>query len=65
MEESGEKVEYEVYFNVTKSSRKGWLNMNIQSAFVRTEEYELTQPLKRKIRLHVIAYNKQRGKVIR
>lgn len=65
MEESGEKVEYEVYFNVTKSNRKGWLNMNIQSAFVRTEEYESTQPLKRKIRLHVIAYNKQRGKVIR
>lgn len=65
MGKSGEKTEYEVYFDVARSKRKGWLNMNIQSAFVRTKDYHSTQPTKRKISLHVIAYNKQIGKPIK
>jgi len=62
----GEKVEYEVYFDITRSSRKGeWLNLVIESAYVRTDNYKSAQPRKRKIGLHVIAYNKRSGKSIR
>jgi len=61
----GVEVEYEVYFDVTRATRKGWLNLVVESAYVRTEDYEPTQPKKRKIRLHVIAHNKQNGKRIR
>lgn len=60
----GKDIEYEVYFDVTKATRKGWLNLIVQSAYERTEGYVTTQPKKRKIRLAVIAYNRQRGKKI-
>jgi hypothetical protein len=56
---SGKEIEYEVYFDVVKTGRKGWLNLIIQTAFCRTKGYESTQPKKRRIRLHVIAYNTQ------
>ncbi|MEJ1342471.1 MAG: hypothetical protein RPU52_15325 [Candidatus Sedimenticola sp. (ex Thyasira tokunagai)] len=55
----GEEVEYEVYFDVTRATRKGWLNLIVKSAYVRTEDYASTQPKKRKIRLDVIAYKRQ------
>lgn len=63
--EGGFEVEYEVYFDVTRATRRGWLNLIVESAYVRTDEYESTQPKKRKIRLDVIAHKKQRGKPIR
>lgn len=58
-------VEYEIYFDVTKASRKGWLNLILESAYERTDAYATTQPRKRKIRLDVIAYNRQVGKKIK
>lgn len=58
-------VEYEVYFDVTRATRRGWLNLVVQSAYIRTEEYESTQPKRRKIRLDVIAYNTQAKKPIK
>lgn len=61
----GEEVEYEVYFDVTRATRRGWLHLIVQSAYVRTEEYKSTRPRKRKIRLDVIAYNRQQGKPIK
>lgn len=61
----GAEIEYEVYFDVTRASRKGWLNLIVESAYVRTEDYATNRPRKRKIRLDVIAYNKQAGKKIR
>jgi hypothetical protein len=57
--------DYEVYFDVTRASRQGWLNLVIQSAYVRTPEYQTQQPRKRKIRFGVIAYNIQAQKPIR
>lgn len=65
VDDSGTKVEYEVYFDVHKASHKGWMNMYVQSAFVRTDDYASTQPQKRKIDFHTIAYNRQSGKKIR
>jgi hypothetical protein len=63
--EKGEEVEYEIYFDVTRATRRGWLNLIVESAYVRTEEYESTQPKKRKIRLEIIAYKRQQNKPIR
>lgn len=61
-----QKTEYEIYFDVTKATRKGnWLNLVIQSAYERTDAYASTRPKKRKIRLHVIARNKQQGREVR
>jgi len=63
--DNGEKIEYEVYFDVTKATRKGWLNLVVQSAYVRTAGYQSQRPIKRKIRLSVIAYNRLLGKPIK
>ncbi len=66
MSEQGRTIEYEVYFDVTKATRQGgWLNLVVQSAYERTDDYASLQPRKKKIRLDVIAYNKQSGKKIR
>ncbi len=64
--QEGALIEYEVYFDVTKATRKGgWLNLTVQSAYVRTKDYETIRPKKRKIRFDVIANNTQQGKTIK
>lgn len=63
--QAGEKVEYEVYFDVTRATRRGWLNLAVQSAYIRTSEYGIAQPRKRKIGLAVIAYKRQRREEIK
>jgi len=65
LESSGETNDYEVYFKVSRASRRGWLNIQIQSAYVRDEQYQTSQPKKRKIGFNVIARNTQRGKIIK
>lgn len=57
--------EYEVYFKASKSSRKGWLNLYIKSAYVRDPNYKSSQPQKRKIGFQVIAYNVLRNRPIK
>lgn len=59
------KVEYEVYFDIVRTTRKGWLNLIIKSAYVRTNEYITTQPKKQKIRFEIIAYNRLNKKPIK
>jgi len=61
----GRKVEYEVYFDVTRSKQKGRLYLVVQSAYARTDDYATTQPEKRKIGLGTIAYKKLFGRRIR
>ncbi|WP_299073047.1 hypothetical protein [uncultured Paraglaciecola sp.] len=58
----GQPSDYEIYFKVSKSSQKGWLNLFIESAYVRDAEYQTSQPKKRKIGFQVIAYNIMHGK---
>jgi len=65
LDSAGQTIEYEIYFNMTRATRKGWLNLVVESAYVRTEEYQTTRPIKRKIRLDVIAYNVQAKKEIK
>ena len=50
----GRKSEYEIYFDVFRS-KKGWMTLMIQSAYVRDERHETSQPRKRKVRFSVIA----------
>lgn len=64
-DKNGEVFEYEIYFDVNRSSRKGWLNLVIKSAYVRTQAYASKQPRKRKIRLSVIAFKRQNKKPIK
>ena len=63
--QEGDTAEYEIYFNVTKATRKGWLNLIVESAYVRTATYNTQRPKKRKIRLDVIAYNIQMNRKTR
>lgn len=62
--EDGQLDDYEVYFKVSKASQKGWLNLFIESAYVRDDNYQTSQPKKRKIGFQVIAYNVMQGKKI-
>ena len=62
----GVASEYEVYFKLSRAERKGgWLNLYVQSAYVRDTSHGTTQPKKRKIGFQVIAYNSLHGKEIK
>lgn len=61
----GVDQEYEVYFKLSRSSRKGWLNLYVQSAYVRDAAHGTAQPKQRKIGFQVIAYNITVGKEIK
>ena len=55
---NGVASEYEVYFKLSRAKRKGiWLNLYVQSAYVRDTSHGTTQPKKREIGFPVIAYN--------
>ncbi|WP_444905297.1 hypothetical protein ACJJIU_22280 (plasmid) [Microbulbifer sp. CnH-101-E] len=62
--EEGMKVEYEVYFKVSRAS-KGGLRLFIESAYVRDDSWKSSQPKKKKIGFFVIAHNTQAGKAIK
>lgn len=61
----GVTQDYEVYFKLSRASRKGWLNLYVQSAYVRDSEHGTAQPKRRKIGFQVIAYNITEGKEIK
>jgi hypothetical protein len=61
----GERVEYTVYFKLSRAPSKGRLNLYVQSAYVQDDTPQ-TRPRPRKpIRFSVIAYNVAVGKVIK
>jgi hypothetical protein len=61
----GERVEYTVYFKLSRAPGKGRLNLYVQSAYVQ-DEIPRTRPRPRKpIRFSVIAHNVALGKVIK
>ncbi len=59
------RQDYEIYFKASRASRKGWLNLYVQSAYVRDSAHGTAQPKKRRIRFQVIAYNVMHDKKIR
>lgn len=61
----GERVEYTVYFKLSRAPRKGRLNLYVQSAYVQ-DDIPQTRPKPRKpIRFSLIAYNVAVGKAIK
>lgn len=65
VDQEGRPDEYEVYFKLSRSGERGKLNLFIQSAYIRSDGYQSSQPKKRKIGFQVIAYNVMQGKKIR
>ncbi len=61
---SGEKREYEVYFQVSRA-RGGLLRLFVESAYVRDEDHDSSQPKRKKIGFFVIAHNRQANKLIK
>ena len=61
----GMAQDYEVYFKLSRSSRKGWLTLYVQSAYVRDRKHGTAQPKRRKIGFQVIAYNIMANKKIK
>ena len=64
IDENGNKQEYEVYFNVARSSA-GKLRLFVESAFIRDDEHNSSQPKKKKINFFVIAHNRKMNKQIK
>lgn len=63
-DKSGIKHDYEIYFDVYKSS-KNWLTLMVKSAYIRDAQYAIGQPKKRKVRFSVIARTRFERKELR
>ncbi len=64
LNQKGVKVEYQVYFTVTKCSKvKGTLNLYIQSAYLNTKNIKAKKS--KPIKFRVIAYNTQVNRAIK
>lgn len=57
--------EYEVYFTVSKSSKKGRLNLYIQSAYIRNTKHNNGRRKKKPIGFKIIAFNTLTNKPIK
>ncbi|OZB05561.1 MAG: hypothetical protein B7X54_05035 [Idiomarina sp. 34-48-12] len=60
----GKPLEYEIYFNVARANG-GRFRLFVESAFVRDDEHQSSQPKKNKINFFVIAHNRQKNKPIK
>jgi hypothetical protein len=66
MTDEGERVEYEIYFNVTKPTSKGApMRLYVQSAYIRNKGSKPYRRKTKKIHFFVIAYNRKVGKPIK
>jgi hypothetical protein len=63
--EEGEKVDYEVFFEASRSSKKGVVNLYVQSAYVRDAEHTSNRPKKKPIGFAVILFNTLSNKPIK
>jgi hypothetical protein len=61
----GQRLEYTVYFKVSRAPGKGRLNLYVQSAYVQDDTPQGRPRPRKPIRFSVIAYNVAVGKVIR
>ncbi len=63
--EEGEKVDYEVFFEASRSSKKGVVNLYVQSAYVRDAAHAGNQPKRKPIGFAVILHNTLANKPIK
>jgi hypothetical protein len=61
----GERVEYTVYFKLSRASSKGRLNLYVQSAYVQDDVPQRRPKPRKPIRFSVIAHNVTVGKAIK
>ncbi|MCF6235081.1 MAG: hypothetical protein L3J70_01685 [Gammaproteobacteria bacterium] len=65
MGDEGVTEKYEVYFTLSKSKKKGVINLYVQSAYVRSKDHEQERKNKKPIGFKVIVYNTHVNKVIK
>ncbi len=56
---------YEIYFTVSRSSKRGWMNLFIQSAYIRDHAHNTPPKKKPPIKFYVIAFNTLHKKPIK
>jgi hypothetical protein len=56
-EENSERVEYDIFFAASRSSKKGVINLFVQSAYVRDPQYAASRPEMKPIGFYVILFN--------
>ncbi len=63
--QEGEHLDYEIYFEASRSSRKGIINLYVQSAYVRDTAHRGNTPKKKPIGFTIILFNILNNKPIR
>jgi hypothetical protein len=63
--EDGEREDYEIFFAASRSSRKGVVNLYVQSAYVRDAEHAGDRPKRKPIGFTVVLFNTLSNKPIR
>src|ERR1039457_4425001 len=56
-EQTGCQVEYEIYFAASRASKKGAINLFVQSDYVRDVQHQANRPRRKSIRFHIILFN--------
>lgn len=66
VDQKGSRDEYEIFFTASRSTKRGVLNLFVQSAYIRDEHHMQGKPAPRKpIRIEILLYNIQTNKPIR
>ena len=61
----GRVVEYDIFFAVSRSSRKGRINLFVQSGYIRDKTHASNRPATKPISLYVILFNTLNNKPIK
>ena len=61
----GERADYEIYFEASKASAKGVVNLYVQSAYIRDRGHSGNRPKKKPIRFQILLFNVFSGREIR
>lgn len=63
--QEGERLDYEIYFEASRSTKKGIINLYVQSAYVRDAAHGNNTPKKKPIGFTIILFNILNNKPIR
>ena len=57
VDQSGNTVDYEIYFTVSRSSKPGVIDLHVQSAYTRDVRHAANRPKMKEIAFPVILFN--------
>ena len=63
--QEGERLDYEIYFEASRGSKKGVINLYVQSAYVRDAAHGSNTPKMKPIGFTIILFNILNNKPIR